>query len=104
LPAGAAAVLINQSHIFKDLVLILDAAEKHLFDGIDGSSCIGDIIRKISVSSLPIDASCRFFDRLWRWDQVVFDQSITAVDTQAGILNAMQQTESALEIRAIKTV
>jgi SAM-dependent methyltransferase len=77
LPHGAAAVLINQSHTFKDLVLVLDAAEKKLFDGIDGNTSLGDIIGKNSASSLPINSSCRFFERLWLWDQVVFDQSIS---------------------------
>lgn len=76
LPPGAAAVLINQSHTFKDLVMILDHAEKNLYEGIDGTASIGDIIRKNPVSTLSADASCRFFERLWQWDQVVFDQSM----------------------------
>jgi hypothetical protein len=75
LPHGAAAVLINQSHTFKDLVLILNAAEKKLFDGIDGNASVGNIISKNSDSPLPTDSSCRFFERLWHWDQVVFYQS-----------------------------
>jgi SAM-dependent methyltransferase len=75
LPHGAAAVLINQSHTFKDLVLILNAAEKKLFDGIDGNASVGNIISKNSDSPLPTDSSCRFFERLWHWDQIVFYQS-----------------------------
>ena len=36
LPAGASGVLLNRSHPFSDLILPLDAADKQLFDGIDG--------------------------------------------------------------------
>jgi SAM-dependent methyltransferase len=93
LPPDAAAVLINQSHTFKDLVLLLDAAEKKLFDGIDGNTRIGDIISSKSASSSPIDSSCRFFERLWRWDQIVFDQSKTATGVKADF-QTMAQTGS----------
>jgi hypothetical protein len=75
LPPGVAAVLINQSHSFKDLVLTLDASEKQLFDGIDGNKSIGEIINSNTLASLPQDVSCRFFERLWCWDQIVFDTS-----------------------------
>ena len=43
LPPGAAAVLINQTHTYKDLFMPIDSAEKCLFDAIDGNRCIGDI-------------------------------------------------------------
>jgi SAM-dependent methyltransferase len=68
LPAGAAAVLINRTHPFRDLVLQIDAAEKKLFDAIDGSCKLGD---------MPADAEItrRFFERLWLWDQIVIDAS-----------------------------
>ena len=36
LPAGAAAVLINQTHTYRDLFLPIDATEKRLFDAING--------------------------------------------------------------------
>lgn len=93
LPPDAAAVLINQSHTFKDLVLVLDASEKRLFEGIDGNASVGDIIRNNSASSLPINASCRFFERLWHWDQVVFDQSKMAAAVNADV-QTMAQTGS----------
>ncbi len=63
LPAGAAAVLINRTHPFRDLVLQINAAEKKLFDAIDGRRSIGEIA---AGSSLARD----FFERLWLWDQV----------------------------------
>jgi SAM-dependent methyltransferase len=68
LPPGAAAVLINRTHPFRDLVLPVDAAEKKLFDAIDGSRCIGEM-------AAASDVARRFFERLWLWDQVVFDTS-----------------------------
>lgn len=68
LPAGAAAVLINRTHPFRDLVLAIDAVEKKLFDAIDGSCSLAD---------MPADSQTtkRFFERLWLWDQIVIDAS-----------------------------
>ena len=43
LPAGAAGVLINQNHTYTDLLMTIDAAEKRMFDAIDGNRTIGDI-------------------------------------------------------------
>jgi SAM-dependent methyltransferase len=77
LPAGAAAVLINQSHSFRDLVLPIDSTEKGLFDCIDGNCSIGDIVgrRSPSPSKSQLDTARTFFERLWWYDQVVFDAS-----------------------------
>ena len=36
LPAGAAGVLINRNHTYTDLLMTIDAAEKRMFDAIDG--------------------------------------------------------------------
>ena len=78
LPPGAAAVLINRSHTFKDLFMPIDATEKSLFDAIDGNRSIREIVE----ASLPsprsessIDVARSFFERLWWYDQVVFDAS-----------------------------
>lgn len=70
LPPGAAAVLINQSHTYRDLFIPIDVAEKLLFDAIDGSLCIGDISSK---QESRLDIARAFFERLWWYDQVVFD-------------------------------
>jgi SAM-dependent methyltransferase len=78
LPPGSAAVLINRSHTYKDLFMPIDSAEKHLFDAIDGYRCIGDIAERTSPSSptnFPRDMARSFFERLWQYDQVVFDAS-----------------------------
>jgi SAM-dependent methyltransferase len=69
LPPGAAAVLINQSHTYTDLYLPIDAQQKQLFDAIDGERTIGEIARKHG----DPDAALALFERLWWYDQVVFD-------------------------------
>jgi SAM-dependent methyltransferase len=78
LPAGGAGVLINQNHTYTDLLMIIDAAEKRMFDAIDGNRTIGDISETTVTSSRrqrPLDART-FFERLWWHDQVVFDTSL----------------------------
>jgi hypothetical protein len=78
LPAGAAAVLINQSHAYTDLFMPIDSTEKRLFDAIDGNRCIGDLVESTSPSSqgkMQLEIVRAFFERLWWYDQVVFDAS-----------------------------
>jgi SAM-dependent methyltransferase len=65
LPPGASAVLINRTHTCRDLFLPIDAAEKRLFDAVDGHRSIGAILEQ------P-DRARSFFERLWWYDQVVF--------------------------------
>lgn len=76
LPRGADAVLINQTHSYKDLFMVVNQAEKCLFDAIDGHRTIAQIL----VTSLPrgqeqsgLETGRAFFERLWWHDQVVFD-------------------------------
>ena len=80
LPPGAAAVLINQSHTYRDIHLPIDAAEMRLLDLIDGDRSIGDIVDKAvppSAGGSPFDMVRDFFERLWWHDQIVFDISAT---------------------------
>ena len=77
-PPGAAGILINRTHTSKDLFVVIDAAEKKLFEAIDGRRTIRDIVE----STLPsgrsyFDEAPNFFDQLWWHDQVVFDTSRT---------------------------
>jgi SAM-dependent methyltransferase len=74
LPAGAAGVLINRNHTYTDLLMTIDAAEKRMFDAIDGNRTIRDISETALPSSRQLDAR-NFFERLWWYDQVVFDAS-----------------------------
>jgi SAM-dependent methyltransferase len=76
LPPGAAAVLINRSHTYTDLVMPIDSTEKGWFDAIDGNRRIGDIVEGTLPSSPgrpPLDVARAFFERLWWYDQVVFE-------------------------------
>ena len=78
LPPGAAAVLINQAHTYRDLLVPLDVVEKLMFDAIDGTRTIHDIVEKALPSSRQrsrSDLARTFFERLWWYDQVVFDAS-----------------------------
>jgi SAM-dependent methyltransferase len=78
LPSGAAAVLINQSHTYTDLFLPIDSTEKRLLDATDGSRCIAEIAESAMSSShqkTQLDIARAFFERLWWYDQVVFDAS-----------------------------
>ena len=76
LPPGAAGVLVNQTHLFQDLFMIINEQEKALFDAIDGRRNIAEILA--SVNEIDTDATRDFFEQLWRLDQVVFDMSPVA--------------------------
>ena len=71
LPPGAAAVLINRNHTHTDLYLPVDARQERLLAGIDGERSIAEICRERG----DREAARRFFQTLWRWDQIVFDTS-----------------------------
>jgi SAM-dependent methyltransferase len=71
LPAGAAAVLLNRSHPFHDLVLPIDAQEKRMFDGVDGGRTITEIVESTGGNTAwPVART--FFQKLWWYDQAVF--------------------------------
>jgi SAM-dependent methyltransferase len=65
LPPGAAAVLINPTHTYSDLVLPIDAPELQAFEAIDGTRSIGEMVDD--------EKGRRFFEKLWRHDQIVVD-------------------------------
>jgi len=79
-PSGAAAVLINKTHTYKDLLMSVDLPEKRWLDAVDGRRCIGDIVEDRLLPSSqripPIDRARAFFERLWWYDQVVFDATL----------------------------
>jgi hypothetical protein len=70
-PPGAAAVLINRTHAYRDLFLPITPAEMRMFDSIDGERTIAAIADKRA-------AARTFFERLWWYDQVVFDAARAA--------------------------
>jgi hypothetical protein len=55
----------------RDLYLPINAQQKQLFDSIDGECTIGEIARE-QADRVTAHA---FFERLWWYDQVVFDRS-----------------------------
>jgi hypothetical protein len=78
LPPGAAGVLINRTHTYKDLYAPIDAREKRLFDAIDGTRTIAEIARSAQSPSdikMQPDVTRAFFEQLWWYDEVVFDAS-----------------------------
>ena len=78
LPGKAAAVLINQSHTYRDLLLPINATQKKLFDAVDGKSNIRQLVEKSLPPSQPASQlvlARGFFEQLWWYDQVVFDAS-----------------------------
>jgi len=79
LPTGAAAALINRSHSDPDLVLFVDAAELQMVEAIDGLRSIADIVQRLAGPASPRrklrEQARNLFQRLWWYDQVVFDTS-----------------------------
>ena len=76
LPAGADAVLLNQSHTYTDLVLPIDEAQRKLFEAINGEHTIAQIQSRVVHRGEQSSEHARtFFEQLWRYDQVVFDAS-----------------------------
>ena len=72
IPPGAAGVLVNQTHQFSDLFVIINEQEKQMYDAIDGRRSISEIVEKVEAA--PSHAR-EFFEKLWRYDQVVLDTS-----------------------------
>ena len=72
IPPGAAGVLVNQTHVFSDLFVVIDAQEKLMFDAIDGRRSVSEIVDKVEGKTAR-----DFFQKLWWYDQVVFDTSKT---------------------------
>lgn len=68
LPPGTAGVLINRRHADRDLYLPVDAAGRQVHAAIDGATRVRDLLSRHA----PGDGG-RFFEQLWRYDQIVFD-------------------------------
>ncbi len=72
LPTGPATVLINRNHTYTDIFMTIDPTDKRLYEAIDGSSTIGDILSREQCQQ---ETARTFFERLWWHDQVVFDST-----------------------------
>jgi hypothetical protein len=81
LPPGAAAVLINPTHTYTDLFLPIDVVELQLFEEIDGSRVIGEILDDtLRDDCTRFETGRRLFERLWRHDQIVVGAGLAAPD------------------------
>jgi hypothetical protein len=76
LPPGRVAALINRAHPFPDLALFVDAFEDRLRSAMDGRRTLAEIV-EVTRDDRPdaLQRALSFFERLWRYDQVVFDAS-----------------------------
>lgn len=80
LPSGAAAVLINQMHNDPDIFLPVNANEKQMYEAINGERTIEAILHHLSPSRTKDFPKLRrqardLFERLFNYDQIVFDTS-----------------------------
>jgi SAM-dependent methyltransferase len=73
-PPGSVAVLINKAHTFTDLILTVNSVEDRLLGAIDGKRTLAEILQFVGEVCDERRAVC-FFERLWQYDQVVFDAS-----------------------------
>ena len=72
LPPGAAGALVNQTHTFDDLYVLVNKQEKQLFEAIDGRRSVSETVETLPASAL---LAREFFEKLWCYDQIVFDAS-----------------------------
>ena len=75
LPAGSVAVLINRAHSHPDLICTVDAFEDRLLGAIDGKRTLAEILSHVAGHESTASRALGFFERLWQYDQVVFDAS-----------------------------
>src|SRR5262245_52524902 len=76
LPPGAAGVLLSRYHASPDLILVIDAQEKRMFDAINGERCIAEIAESVG-GNQSLAHTRALFENLFCYDQVVFDASKT---------------------------
>jgi len=73
-PPGSVAVLINRAHQFTDLILAVDHREDRLLRAIDGKRTLAKVLQVVGKNA-DEQSALDFFERLWQYDQVVFDAS-----------------------------
>jgi hypothetical protein len=73
-PPGSVAVLINRAHQFNDLILAVDHREDRLLRAIDGKRTLAEVLQVVG-KNVDERRALDFFERLWQYDQVVFDAS-----------------------------
>jgi hypothetical protein len=73
LPPGSSAVLLNPVHQHRDLILPINSTEDRLLGQIDAVRTLGDIVPGADANQSA--RALQFFERLWQYDQIVFDAS-----------------------------
>jgi SAM-dependent methyltransferase len=76
LPAGAAAVLINRAHAYPDLALPINSMQARLYAAIDGRRSVAEILQSMAEAD-GTDWIQKFIEKLWEYDQIVFDAAGT---------------------------
>jgi len=79
LPPGSVAVLINRSHTHTDLICPVDAFESRLLGAVDGNRTVGEILKITDPLCEREAQAAKAFERLWQYDQIVFDASRAAI-------------------------
>lgn len=72
LPPGAVGVLLNRTHLFDDLYIPVSADEKEIYEAIDGQRSVSEILE---LTAKDASLARPFFEKLWHYDQAVFDTS-----------------------------
>ena len=75
-PPGSTAVLVNRNHSYPDLALPIDAVQERVYAAINGARTVDEILRRAAGEGGEEKAR-RFFERLWDYDQIVFDAVAT---------------------------
>jgi SAM-dependent methyltransferase len=73
-PAGSIAVIWNPACGYPDLMMPINSAEDRLLAQIDGQRTLGEIVDRCEPSQSATRV-LQFFERLWQYDQIVFDVS-----------------------------
>ena len=64
-----------RSRRFADLICTINSFEDRLLGAIDGNRTLAEILQFAAQDSDGNRGALRFFERLWQYDQVVFDAS-----------------------------
>jgi hypothetical protein len=94
-------VLINRTHTFTDLICTVDSFEDRLLGAIDGKRTLAEILQLAQTNERR---ALEFFERLWRYDQVVFETSHAAVVPWDNETSRVRQTNGIANKPDIKII
>ncbi|HEU4870943.1 MAG TPA: hypothetical protein VFT08_08850 [Pyrinomonadaceae bacterium] len=82
LPPGAAGALVNQTHLFADLFVLIDATEKEMYEAIDGRRSIGEIVATVEGSAPRARDFSKNYGGTTKWCLIRLERT-----TQRSLLN-----------------